>query len=128
MRLFGALFVMVTLTCVFSTPVHAGDGGFVQIRRPFANIYEYLDPQSRILEQAKKNSYYELVYEGTSWYQIKVGGKVGWIEKRAGAVVDRRGVTVFSIPVGTFLLFLLLLIGTIGGASLLIYRQKTAEI
>ncbi len=101
---------------------------FVKIHIPFANIYEYLDPQSRILLQASQNKLFELVYEGTSWYQVKVEDKVGWLEKSAGTVVDNKGATVFSIPVGTLIFFLLLLVATITGASLLIYKQKTAEL
>jgi hypothetical protein len=101
---------------------------FVEIKKPFASIYEYLDPKSTILLQATKNEHFELVYEGTSWYQVKVRNKVGWVEKSAGIVVNNPGLTVFSIPLGTLLFFMLLLIATITGASFLIYKQKTAEL
>ncbi len=101
---------------------------YVEIKKSFAPVYEFLDPKSKIVIQAKKGEYYELIYEGTSWYQIKAKGKIGWLERGAGNVVKGQGITIFSIPVGTFLFFLLLLIATVAGASFLIYKQKTAEI
>jgi hypothetical protein len=106
----------------------AADGRFVKIKKPFANVYEFLDPKSKILRQAKKGDHFELVYEGTSWYQVKIQDQVGWLERRAGSVVENPGLTVLSIPVGTFVLFILLLLGTFAGASMFIYRQKTAEL
>jgi hypothetical protein len=106
----------------------SAESRFVEIKKPFASIYEYLDPQSQILVQASKNQYFELVYEGKSWYQVKVKDKVGWVERSAGIVVNNPGITVFSVPLGTLLFFLLLLVATITGASFLIYKQKTAEL
>ena len=47
---------------------------YVEIKKPFASVYEYLDPKSQILVQATKKDHFELVYEGTSWYQVKVKG------------------------------------------------------
>jgi hypothetical protein len=114
------------LAAAFSTA--AAEAKFVRVRKPFVNVYEFLDPTSKIITQAKKGDHFELVYEGTSWYQIKVKDKVGWIEKRAGIVVTDRGVSIFSIPVGTFVLFLLLLVATFGATSFLIYKQRTAEL
>ena len=116
------------ILCVSVIAVQASATRYVKVRIPFANIYEYLDPQSTILQQASQNKYFELVYEGTSWYQIKVDDKVGWLEKSAGTIIDSPGITVFSIPLGTLIFFLLLLATTIIGASLLIYKQKTAEL
>jgi hypothetical protein len=101
---------------------------FVEIKKPFVSIYEYLDPKSEILVQAAKNDHFELIYEGTAWYQVKVKDKVGWVEKSAGTIVTNPGYSFFSIPLGTLFFFLLLLIATITGASFLIYKQKTAEL
>jgi hypothetical protein len=106
----------------------AEDVRYVKIKKPFANVYEYLDPKSKVVRQAKKGDFFELVYEGTSWYQVKVEEKVGWLEKRAGVVVAGKGPTIFSIPIATFIIFLLVLIITFIGASFYIYRQKTAEL
>ena len=128
MKLSKLLSATLLLLCVSVITIHASATKYVKIRIPFANIYEYLDPQSRILQQASQNKYFELVYEGTSWYQVKVDDQVGWLEKSAGTIIDSPGITVFSIPLGTLIFFLLLLATTIIGASLLIYKQKTAEL
>ncbi len=106
----------------------AADTRFVKIKKPFVNVYEFLDPQSKIIRQAKKGDHFELVYEGTSWYQVKIQEKVGWLEKRAGTVVNTPTPTIMSLPVGTFILFVLLLLGTFAAVSFFIYRQKTAEL
>jgi hypothetical protein len=125
--------VVISLICcaiilgVLAKSSYASDVRFVKIKKPYVNVYEFLDPKSKIMKQAKKGDYLELVYEGTSWYQVKVQDKVGWLERRAGVIVDNPGVTVLSIPVGTFVLFILLLLGTFAGATFFIYRQKTAE-
>ena len=108
--------------------VHAAQSAYVEIKKPFANIYEFLDPKSNIIRQAKKGEFFELVYEGTSWYQVKIKEKVGWLEKRAGDVVDAPKFLFYSIPFGTFALFIILLIATLTTVSFMIYRQKTAEL
>lgn len=103
---------------------HAAASRYVEIKKAYASIYAYLDPKSEILVQAQKKDHFELIYEGTSWYQVRVKDKVGWLEKNAGVIVDNP----VSIPVKTLIFFLLLLIATILGASFLIYKQKTAEL
>jgi hypothetical protein len=128
MRAFSLLAGCVMLTAVMVVSPFAAENRFVKVKKSFANIYEYLDPQSKIVRQAKKGDYFELVYEGTSWYQVKVADKVGWLERRAGNVVENQTVTILSVPVGTFLVFVILLVFTFIGTSLFIYRQKTAEL
>ncbi len=128
MKLLTILSSTTLFLLVFILSSNAGENRFVEIKKPFASIYEYLDPRSEILVQASRNDHFELVYEGTSWYQVKVKDKVGWVEKNAGIVVSNPGMTVFSVPVGTLLFFLLLLVATVTGASFLIYKQKTAEL
>ena len=92
---------------------------FVEVKKPYANIYKELDPKSDIIEQAKKGDHLELVFEGTSWYHVKVKNSFGWIEKRAGELTDNPGkVSIFSI-----IMLVLLVGGTFGGVSLL-YLQK----
>ncbi|MBN1982581.1 MAG: hypothetical protein JW795_13690 [Chitinivibrionales bacterium] len=119
---------LVLLILSHPSPINAADKGFVEIRKPFAEIYQRLDPKSNIITRAKKSDLYELVYEGSSWYQVKVGEQIGWLEKDAGVVVNNRATTILSVPVGTFLFFILLLVATISGASFLIYKQKAVEI
>ena len=101
---------------------------YVEITKPFATVYERLDPTSNIVVQAQLNDHFELNFEGTSWYNINVNGKEGWVEKNAGKVVDSPGATFLSIPLSTLFFFLLLLVATIFGASFLIYKQKTVEL
>jgi hypothetical protein len=128
MRATFFLILCALLLGVFTKQTSAAEPHYVQIKKPFANIYEYLDPTSKIVRQAQKNDYFELVYEGTSWYQVKIQEKVGWLEKRAGSVVATKGVTVFSMPINSFIIFLLILLVTFAGTSFYIYRQKTAEL
>ena len=128
MRAFTLLTSCAIMLFVLAARTYAVEDRFVKIKKPFVNVYEYLDPRSKIIRQAKKGDHFELVYEGTSWYQVKVADRVGWIERRAGNVVDSPGMTIIAVPVGTFVFFILLLIGTFVGTSLFIYRQKTAEL
>ncbi len=118
MKLFIFLSGPVFFLCVLAMASFA-ENRYVEIKKPFTSVYEFLDPKSQILVQATKNDVFELVYEGTSWYQVKVKDKVGWVEKSAGMIVSNPGITVFSIPLGTLLFFFLLLIATITGASFL---------
>ena len=106
----------------------AAETKYVEVEKPFANVYEYLDPRSNIIKQATKGEYFELVYEGTSWYQVKIKDKVGWLEKRAGQIVDSPKFFFYSMSFSTFALFILLLIATLVGVSFIIYRQKAAEL
>ena len=111
-----------------ATQPSAKPSAYVEVKRPFANVYEFLDPKSTILRQARKGEFFPLVYEGTSWYQVKVKEQVGWLEKRAGDIVDSPRFLFYSIPFATFSLFIILLIATLTGVSFFIYRQKNAEL
>lgn len=96
---------------------------FVEVTTPYANVYEFLDPKSTIITQAKKGDHFELVYAGTSWYQVKVKEKVGWLERRAGEVVSNPG----KLPVVSIALLAVVLIGTLGGVFFVIQKQRNAE-
>ena len=100
-----------------------GANQFVQIRKPFANIYEFLDPKSKILIQAKRGDSYELVYAGTSWYQVKYRNQVGWLERRSGDVVGSSS----RVPVLTILGFVVLLGATLGVTFYVVQRQRVAQ-
>ena len=128
MKRFTVFYSTIFIIVAGLTIVNANSPQYVEIKRPFASIYEYLDPTSNIVIQAQMNDHFELVYEGTSWYQVKVNDKVGWVEKSAGKVVDSPGATFFSVPLSTLFFFILLLVATIFGASFLIYKQKTVEL
>jgi hypothetical protein len=109
---------------LFAGASFAKNGSYVQITKPFANIYEYLDPQSTIVKQAHKGEYFELVSSGTSWYQVKVKDKVGWLEMRAGSVVNAPKKLFNTIPFGIFVLSIVVLILTLGLVGFFLYRQK----
>ena len=128
MKFYITLLTLFFITLIFSTPAVAKDSQYVQIKKPFASVYKKLDPKSNIIKQVSKSDRLELVYEGTSWYQVKVNGKIGWVEKTAGIIVDNPGKTILAIPVGTFFFFILLLIATISVSIFIIYKQKTPEV
>jgi hypothetical protein len=117
--------VTFSVVCLLVVAVFSARASqYVEIKAPLANIYEYLDPKSNIIIQAKKGEHYELVYPGTSWYQVKVKDKVGWLERKAGETVS----SVSTIPIGSLVLFLVLLIGTFGVVFVFIQKQRTAEL
>jgi phosphate/sulfate permease len=69
----------------------------------------------------KKGDRLELVNAGTSWYQVKVGEKVGWVERKAGFLVDESSsVTNLLFAV----LGILVLTGAVFGVSVYIKKQK----
>jgi hypothetical protein len=72
----------------------------------------------------KKGDRLELIYAGTSWYQVKVRDKIGWVERKAGFVIE--GANIFS-PIMSIVLIVLVLTGTIYGVSYYIRKnQRTA--
>lgn len=115
---FAAIFMFFSVLCM-SSVVTAGTK-YVEVKKPFVNVYEYLDPKSTVIQQAKKGDYFELIYEGTSWYQVKTQSKVGWLEKRAGDIVEKAN----SFSVFGILLLILICAGAFGGAGYFIYKQK----
>jgi hypothetical protein len=120
----GLVFLMCSFMLVAIVPRSHADGmKFVQISNSLVNIYEFLDPKSNIIRVAKKGDHFELVFEGTSWYQVKVSDKVGWLDKKYGVVVDNPNPSYL----GTFIIFTILLVGTLAGVSYYIYKQKTSE-
>jgi hypothetical protein len=118
----GLLMVLVA-----ARPIHAEATKYVEITKPFANIYRFLDPKSELIKLAKRGEFYELVYEGTSWYQIKIKESVGWLEHTNGVVTEAPKFLFFSVSFWIFMLFVILVVGALGGISYLIYRQKSAE-
>jgi hypothetical protein len=94
---------------------------YVEVKKPFQNVYAKLDPKSEIIRQVKKGEYLELLSKGESWYKVKVDGKDGFLESKAGKVVNRKGA-----PVITLLLYIVLLLGCAGGVVLYIKKQQIA--
>ena len=105
----------------FSSGVCAQTGKYVEVKVGYTNIYKQLDPKSEIIKQAKKGDRLELVFDGTSWYQVKINKSVGWIEKRSGEIVNSPRSTPF-IPI----IVTLILIGGITGG--VVYYTKNNAI
>ncbi len=110
---------------VFQSAASAEEGKWVEIKVGFANIYKQLDPESEIIKQAKKGDRIELEHAGTSWYKVKVGNSIGWVEKRSGKVVNSSKAN----PLPAILLILVIIGGTTGA---IVYFNKnkpeTAEV
>ncbi len=111
----------IVLTMVM--PLHANTGTFVKVDKSLANVYEFLDPKSNIIRVAKEGDRFEMVFEGTSWYQIKVQDKVGWLEKKSGSVVSGQS----GSNAVTWIAIAILFLGTLGGVYYYIYKQKVTE-
>jgi hypothetical protein len=123
MKLARFLGLAVILTGVFFA-VFAAEGTedeirYVEVKKPFQNVYVRLDPKSEIIRQVKKGEYLELLSKGELWYKVKVDGKDGFLESKAGRVVNKKGA-----PVITLLLYIVLLLGCAGGVVLYIKKQQ----
>jgi hypothetical protein len=123
------MFIVVCVAaCVLGVGTAAAqESKTVEIRKPIVNIYEYLDPKSDIIKQAKQGEFYELVVAGTSWCQVKVKDRVGWVELRACRITNAPPKSFLGIPVGIFALFLVLLVLTLLGVALVVYKQMSSE-
>lgn len=96
---------------------------YFEVKTPIANVYKALDPKSEIIKQVMIGDRLEIIGEGTSWHNVLVDSKSGWIENQAGKIVDsKKSFPVFS------LLFLLLLVGGTGAfVYMKITNVKTTE-
>ncbi|MBN2037336.1 MAG: hypothetical protein JW768_11385 [Chitinispirillaceae bacterium] len=117
----SSMMAMVMVLC-FSPQNASAAGQYVQITESFVNVYEYLDPKSKVIKMAAKGDRLELIYAGPSWYSVKVGSQNGWVERTAGKVIDRP--SIFS-PIISIILILIVLAGTIYGVSYYIKKQRT---
>jgi hypothetical protein len=115
-----AMFLVVCFT-PFKAPAASQ---YVQISDPFVNVYQYLDPKSTVLKMAKKGDRLELIYPGTSWYNVKVGNESGWVERKAGSIIDQPSILS---PILSILLIIVVLAGTIYGVAYSIKKQKTVD-
>jgi len=116
-----AMTAVLAAGIVFSLFADDEEIRYVEIKKPFQNIYVKLDPKSEIIRQTKKGEYLELLSKGDSWYKVRVDGKDGFLESKAGRVVNRKGA-----PIITLLLYIVLLLGCAGGVVL--YLKKSQGI
>ncbi|MBN1575827.1 MAG: hypothetical protein JW913_04700, partial [Chitinispirillaceae bacterium] len=101
---------------------------YLLIEEPLAKVYKDLDPKAPIIKQVKKGEYLDLVYDGTSWHKVIVetpeGAQEGWIERRAGKIVDKAG----KVPVLQIILLILVVGGTLGGVLYYIQKNRTPSM
>jgi hypothetical protein len=128
MKRFTGVFFGMLLTLALANSLYAAPAKFVKITVPFAKVYQYLDPTSMVVKQAKQGEYYRFVSEGTSWYQIKVDENVvGWLEKTQGELVTREENSIGQIPISLIVIMIIGFIVTIGAVGYFISRQQAAE-
>ncbi|MFP4164536.1 MAG: hypothetical protein ACLFQB_11830 [Chitinispirillaceae bacterium] len=94
---------------------------YVQVKDAFPNVYKKLDPKSDIIQKVKKGDFLELVSEGDSWLKVRVNGQTGFLERKAGKVVDKKGVSTI-----TLVLQILVLLGCGAGVFFYFKKQKAA--
>ena len=118
---------IIALFLVLGVPSFAQAEQFLLVEEPLAKVYKELDPKSPLIKQVKKGEYLELVYDGETWHKVKIDGQIGWIEKRAGKIVDKQG----GLPVFSVILFIIIAGGTLIGVLMYIQRNqapKPAEV
>ena len=81
-----SLFVPLLFLCGLVSSAFA-EAQEVLITEPFVKVYEKLDPRSMVIKIASQGERIELIYAGPQWYQVKVNGKEGWLERTSGRLV-----------------------------------------
>ncbi|HEX3020093.1 MAG TPA: hypothetical protein VHP36_07310 [Chitinispirillaceae bacterium] len=93
---------------------------YFEVKAPIANVYKALDPKSEIIKQVMVGERLEVIGQGTSWHNVMIDSKSGWIENQAGKIVSgKKGFPVFSV------MFLLVLMG--GTAAFVFMRINSAK-
>ena len=107
---------------------------FVEISKPFVNINrDPLDPKSPIVKMAKRGERYPLIYEGTSWYQVRVdeGANIkGWVEHDAAIIVNTPTFKILGLPGVPFIVMLVFFALAAAGITVYVLRlskQNDAE-
>lgn len=130
MKLFHRLLCVSILLCVAAVPLLAQDktaNRYVKITVPFVNVYQFLDPKSTVLKQAKQGEKYPLVSIGTSWYQIQVDANIGWVEQRSAELVDHSSTLFDTAQLVIFFAVAIGFVGTIIAVIIIISRQRELE-
>ncbi len=90
------------------------EGKYVEITTHFPNVYKELDPKSEIITQPKRGDFLELISEGKRWYRVRVGDQVGFLETRAGVVVDQQRSPLVPVIISIFAVLVLASFVTVG--------------
>lgn len=122
MRLLTISLLLLTSVVVFTTKTFAQDQ-YVSVTSAFVNVYKDLDPQSAVVGTAHKGEYLPLLSIGDAWYKVKYRESEGWLEKRAGDVVNKaKGSSTQNI-----IIILLLVAIVAGGIAIYVYKSKIDE-
>lgn len=125
MRFAAIALMLVTSLFIITSNSQAAEGAtqYVAITEPFVNVYKDLDPKSEVIGTVHKGEHLELINTGDSWYQVKYRETTGWLEKRAGDVVNNPG-----SGTGVVIIIVLLLVAlAFGGVAFYIYKSKLGE-
>lgn len=95
---------------------------YVEVTTHFPNVYKELDPTSDIIIQPQKGDFLELISEGQRWFKVRTNDQVGFIEARAGKVVDKRGSPLVPIIISIF--SVLALSGFVTWGAIIYYRKR----
>lgn len=120
MRLLTISLLFLASLMFFSSDCVAQTKQYVAVSKPFVNVYQNLDPTSVVIGQARKGDHLELVATGDSWYKVKMGTSEGWLEKRAGDVVNNPGNSSTII----LIIVLMMVAGAFGAVAYYIYNSK----
>jgi len=123
MRLFTISLLLLTSILTFSSDSFAQEKQYVAITKAFVNVYKDLDPTSLVVGQAKKGDHLELLATGDAWYKVKISNNEGWLEKRAGDIVNNPG----NSSTGIIIAVLLFAAVAFGGVAFFIYKSKMGE-
>ena len=94
---------------------------YVAVSKAFVNVYKDLDPKSMVVGQAKKGDHLPLIAVGNAWYKVKMSNTEGWLDKRAGEVVD----SASSSTTVLIIIVLLIVAVAISGISWYLYKSDT---
>jgi hypothetical protein len=121
-RFLGLAVIMAGILCSVFASNDEDVIRYVEVKKAFQNVYTKLDPKTDIIRQTKRGEYLEPVQEGLSggWYKVKVDGKEGYLEAKAGRIVNRKGAQLI-----TLLLYIALLAGCAAGVVLYVRKQQT---
>jgi|WetSurMetagenome_2_1015567.scaffolds.fasta_scaffold1309491_2 hypothetical protein len=122
MRFITAFTFLAVALVVFFAPSKASAAQYVQITEPFVNVYAELNPKSQVIKMVKKGDRLELNYPGVSWYNVKIRDRDGWVESRAGRVVEGSDTLTLVLSI---VLIIVLVAGATYGAVFFIRKQKT---
>jgi len=129
-RFLGLAVILTGMSFVaFADSFDSATGGkkeirYVEVKKHLSNVYvSFNDPKSDIIKQVKKGDQLELLRESLSgsWYEVKVDGKVGYIEARNGKIVNGPGGKLVMM-----LLFIVVFLACAAGIVFYVKNQKIA--